>query len=218
MGPVVTSPAAPEARTELSPPTLTATTRSRIPRRFHTTKTRLIAKPGRRTRARATQGAVTPMAMSPRPAGPREHPMGVQGQKPEPGGPPPLDRRRQEKVEGQDEHTEGGPTPVRAQKHKNWGRHSDEDGNRRRPGRPGHRPGGAEQENHHQPKGEHRADNPSHGSTPRSQERVLWSYAELGRSDWARDCVPDAARAVTPTPATSLALCKDSMANLAEGK
>src|SRR5215467_3131417 len=69
MGPVVASPAAPEARTELSPPTLTATTRSRIPSRFQTTKTRLIAKPGRWTRARATQGAVTPMAMSPRPAG-----------------------------------------------------------------------------------------------------------------------------------------------------
>src|SRR6516165_497599 len=69
MGPVVTSPAAPEARTELSPPVLTATTRSRIPSRFQTTKTRLVAKPGRRTRARATHGAVTPMAMSPRPAG-----------------------------------------------------------------------------------------------------------------------------------------------------
>ncbi len=69
IGPVVTSPAAPEARAELSPPTLTATTKSKIPSRFQATKTRLIAKPGRRTRTRATHGAVTPMAMSPRPAG-----------------------------------------------------------------------------------------------------------------------------------------------------
>src|SRR5207248_826231 len=65
----VTSPAAPEAKAELSPPTLTATSRSKIPSRFQTTKTRLIAKPGRWTRATATHGAVTPMAMSPRPAG-----------------------------------------------------------------------------------------------------------------------------------------------------
>src|SRR5512135_2854934 len=69
IGPVVTSPAAPEARAELSPPTLTATIKSKIPSRFQATKTRLSAKPGRRTRARATHGAVTPMAMSPRPAG-----------------------------------------------------------------------------------------------------------------------------------------------------
>src|SRR5262249_40043462 len=69
IGPVVTSPAAPEARTELSPRTLAARTRSRIPSRFQATKTRRVAKPGRRTRARATHGAVTPMAMSPRPAG-----------------------------------------------------------------------------------------------------------------------------------------------------
>ena len=51
IGPVVTSPGAPEARAELRPPTLTATTKSKIPSRFQTTKTRLIAKPGRRTRA-----------------------------------------------------------------------------------------------------------------------------------------------------------------------
>src|SRR5262249_6295299 len=69
IGAVVTSPATPEARAELSPPTPTATTRSRIPSRFQATKIRLVAKPGRRTRAWATHGAVTPIAMSPRPAG-----------------------------------------------------------------------------------------------------------------------------------------------------
>ena len=158
IGPVVTSPGAPEARAELRPPTLTATTKSKIPSRFQTTKTRLIAKPGRRTRARATHGAVTPMAMSPRPAGqakaPGSTPWAYRARNPSPPAPG-LDRRRQGKVEGQDVGPEGGPTPVRAQEHNHWGRRRDEDGKRRRPGRPGDRPGGAEQEDHHEPKGEH---------------------------------------------------------------
>src|SRR5512144_240740 len=67
IGPVVTSPAT--ARAECRPPVPTATTKSKIPNLFQATKTRLVAKPGRRTRARATQGAVTPIARSPRPAG-----------------------------------------------------------------------------------------------------------------------------------------------------
>src|SRR5512143_3242019 len=67
IGPVVTSPAA--ARAECRPPVPTATTKSKIPNKFQATKTRLVAKPGRRTRARATQGAVTPIARSPKPAG-----------------------------------------------------------------------------------------------------------------------------------------------------
>src|SRR5262249_56482812 len=57
------------ASAEGTPPVPTATTRSKIPSKFQATKSRLDAKPGRRARARATHGAVTPIAMSPRPAG-----------------------------------------------------------------------------------------------------------------------------------------------------
>ena len=51
-----------------------------------------------------------------------------------------------------------------------------------------------------------------------SQERVLWPDAELSRRARVRGGVTDGARALTAAPATSLALCKDSMATLAEGK
>lgn len=69
IGPVVISPAIPVARPEPSAPVTTATTRSRTPRAFHTTKVLLAAKLGLRMRATINQGAVTPIAMSPSPAG-----------------------------------------------------------------------------------------------------------------------------------------------------
>lgn len=88
IGAVVTSPTNPGTRPELSTPALTATTRSRIPRRFQAAKGRPAAKPGRRTRASATHGAVTPIAMSPQPAGhakrPGSTPLALRARKPSP--------------------------------------------------------------------------------------------------------------------------------------
>lgn len=69
MGAVVTSLRSAATKPELNAPVLKATTRSKIPRRFQITNRRLVTKAGLRTRASATHGAVTPMAMSPKPAG-----------------------------------------------------------------------------------------------------------------------------------------------------
>src|SRR5262245_41527827 len=87
-GPVVTSPLRLGTKPELSAPMVTATTRSRMPRTFQITKSRLPAKFGRRTRASATHGAVTPIAMSPHPAGQVKElgntPLALRARKPRP--------------------------------------------------------------------------------------------------------------------------------------
>src|SRR5262249_53700921 len=160
-------------------PTLTATTRSRIPSRFQTTKTRLVAKPGRRTRARATHGAVTPMAMSPRPAGqakaPGSTPWAYRARNPSPPARPARiaaaragaarGRGREGEVEGHDIRREGGQAPGRTKNRNTGGRRREEDGTRGRPGRPGDRPGGPEKENRREPEGERACDDRFHGST-----------------------------------------------------
>ena len=74
IGAVVTFPTRPATNPELSAPVPTATMRSKIPRRFQTTKRRLATKVGRRIRASATHGAVTPIAISPNPAGQANRP------------------------------------------------------------------------------------------------------------------------------------------------
>lgn len=74
IGAVVIIPTSPATKPEPSTPVLTATTRSNIPNRFQITNKRLPAKAGLRIRASATQGAVTPIAMSPKPAGQANRP------------------------------------------------------------------------------------------------------------------------------------------------
>ena len=75
IGALVTPPAAsagiaPEASVAVAP----ATTKSARPRRFQTTKVRLVANPGLRKSVNTTQGALRPTKTSPTPAGQANRP------------------------------------------------------------------------------------------------------------------------------------------------
>lgn len=77
MGPVVTlpiSPVIPGIKPEQTVPIDTATTKSTIPRIFQLAYRRLAANNGLRIKARTIHGAVTPIAMSPSPAGKAKSP------------------------------------------------------------------------------------------------------------------------------------------------
>src|SRR6266571_7436660 len=130
-------------------------------------------------RASATHGAVTPIAMSPNPAGqanrPGRTPCAWRARKPNPPGPPSLDRGQEPEVGGKNQRPERAPAKVRSNEQDQGNRRAEENRKGWRLRRPDERPVRTEEKNQREPDGKYACDEWLHRCNSSPQTFRKWS-------------------------------------------